>query len=72
MSYTFFRQEKKYGFQDKQPDNVINLLKSDDFETFYKVFKMKDKGDLLPVRNLKPENLVKTDWFKHQIKVLFD
>ena len=72
LSYTFFRQEKKYGFQDKQPDNVINLLKSNDFETFYKVFKMKDKGDLLPVRNLKPENLVKTDWFKHQIKVLFD
>lgn len=71
QSYVFFRQEKKYNFQDKEPDNVIKLLKSDDFETFYKVFKMKNKGDLCPLKNLKQEDLVKTDWFKNKIASLF-
>jgi internalin A len=72
QSYVFFRQEKQYNFQDKEPDKVINLLKSDDFETFYKVFKMKNRGDLCPIKNIKQADLVQTDWFKNKIKELFD
>jgi AAA15 family ATPase/GTPase len=71
QSYVFFRQEKKYNFQDKEPDNVIKLLKSDDFETFYKVFKMKNRGDLCPIKNIKQEDLAKTEWFKNKIEQLF-
>jgi energy-coupling factor transporter ATP-binding protein EcfA2 len=72
QSYVFFRNEKSYSFQDKEPNDVINLLKSDDFEIFYKVFKMKNQGDLCPIKNLKHEDLVKTEWFIDKIERLFE
>jgi hypothetical protein len=45
------------------------LLRSDDFETFYKVFPAKDYGRDIPERmDLSVSNLAKTNWFKTQIE----
>lgn len=71
-SYVFFKTEKNWGIQDKELQNTSNLLKSDDFETFYKVFKMKDNGDLCPIKNLRREDLVKTQWFKSKFISIFE
>ncbi len=46
---------------------IIDMLKSNDFETFYKVFNAKEYGKNIAARqNLKPLELAKTNWFKNQ------
>ncbi len=62
---------------DKNPENVISLLMSDDFETFYPFFDMKgtDKSksfdkSCLNKYNLKEKDLVSTSWFKQKISVV--
>lgn len=72
LAYVFFKAEKNWRIQDKEPTNIINLLKSNDFEAFYKVFKMKDNGDLCPIKNLRREDLVKTEWFKAKIRKILE
>jgi len=47
------------------------MLRSSDFETFYKVFSAKDYGKSLEVRkNLNRKALAKTNWFKAQIEIV--
>lgn len=51
--------------------NIRQLLNSNDFETFYKVFPAKDYGKELPHRaNRSPLELARTQWFKEQISHL--
>lgn len=72
LSYVFFKTEKKWNIQDKEPNDIIALLNSNDFETFYQVFKMKDNGDICPIKNLTRDALVKTEWFKTKIKEILE
>lgn len=73
--YPFYK-ENEYSkqlkdFKDNWKD-ITKLLKSDDFETFYKVFPAKDYGKSLPQRsNLPKINLGRTNWFRNQIEKLF-
>ncbi len=72
-SYPFFREDNKRGKRLKQfqgnAESIIPLLESDDFETFYKVFPMKDYAKQLPQRqNLNKNNLASTNWFKLAIQ----
>ena len=47
---------------------VLKMLQSDDFDTFYKVFPAKDYGKQIPQRaNRKPFDLAKTKWFKQSV-----
>lgn len=73
--YPFYK-ENEYSkqlkdFKENWKD-ITKLLKSDDFETFYKVFPAKDYGKSLPQRaNLPKINLGRTNWFRNQIEKLF-
>jgi AAA15 family ATPase/GTPase len=63
-SYIFFKQNI---ISAKSYQDVLSDLESDDFETFYKVFSMKNNGDLSGNPNLSERDLVKTTWFKAKI-----
>ena len=64
------RQKKSFQTNDK---SVAGQLKSDDFETFFKVFPAKDYGgDIRARQNLRKQDLAKTDWFKKQIIAAVD
>lgn len=70
--YPFFkenehsRQLKKFRDDSRK---IIDLLKSDDFETFYAIFPAKDYGTMLHARqNLDRKELAKTSWFNQRIK----
>ena len=63
-SYLFFKQQE---ISSKSFNDVFQMLDSDDFETFYKVFSMKNRGDLSGIPNLSERNLVKTTWFKSKM-----
>ncbi len=73
--YPFYK-ENEYSkqlkdFKENWKD-ITKLLKSDDFETFYKVFPAKDFGKSLSQRaNLPKINLGRTNWFRNQIEKLF-
>jgi AAA15 family ATPase/GTPase len=71
-SYIFFKSEKNLIQNTSEGwDAIKDLLESDDFEDFYKVFSMKGRGNLCGIKNLRNENLVKTNWFKiHIIDIL--
>ena len=72
-SYIFF--QKNYLNQTSTSfDNLFKTLDSDEFENFYKIFKMKGKANLCNIPNIgKFENsLVKTKWFKEQVSSLFE
>ncbi len=52
-----------------QVTEISNYLDSDDFETFYKVFSMKEYATQLKERqNISKSDLAKTNWFKTQIE----
>jgi AAA15 family ATPase/GTPase len=52
-----------------QVTEISNYLDSDDFETFYKVFPMKEYATQLKERqNISKSDLAKTNWFKTQIE----
>lgn len=74
--YPFYKEnensKKLKEFRDKYR-LIIDLLRSDDFETFYRVFPAKDYGEELNVRkNLLKIELAKTAWFKNQIEALIN
>ena len=70
--YPFYKENenapKLKAFKENYKE-VIDLLRSDDLETFYKVFPAKDYGKTIPERQkLSIQNLAKTNWFKTQIQ----
>ena len=72
QSYPFFR-ENEYAKQQKafrgNASAFIRMLKSTDFETFYRVLPAKDVGKTLPERaNLNKQDLGQTRWFKEQLQ----
>lgn len=70
--YPFFKENenvKKLKDFKGNTNEVIDMLKSDDFEIFYKVFPIKYYGKSIPQKqNLKKTELSKTNWFKKQIE----
>ncbi|HNR15295.1 MAG TPA: AAA family ATPase [Chitinophagaceae bacterium] len=70
--YPFYKENEKAKKLKEFKDGykgVIELLRSDDFETFYKVFPAKDYGKELPERQgLSTSVLSKTKWFREQIE----
>jgi predicted ATP-binding protein involved in virulence len=74
--YPFFKENEKSKELKVFKENsrgVVDLLKSDDFETFYKVFPAKDNGTTLKERqNLSKVELAKTNWFKAQVEQLIN
>ncbi len=58
----------------KNADSIlINELKSDDFEVFYKHFDMKSyKKEFLGAFNLTDFKLVGTNWFKNRINKIIN
>lgn len=73
--YPFYKENESSkrlkDFKENWKD-ITKLLKSDNFETFYKVFPAKDYGKSLPQRaNLPKINLGRTNWFRNQIEKLF-
>lgn len=72
--YPFYKENEKTkelkAFKENSRE-VVDLLRSDDFETFYKVFPAKDLGTTLQERqNLSKVELAKTTWFRTQIEQL--
>lgn len=69
--YPFYKENenaKYYKSFKAGTDAIIDLLRSNDFETFYKVFPAKDYGKTAPERhNIPKSELMKTPWFKAQI-----
>ena len=74
--YPFYKENKNAESLKNFKENwksITKLLKSDDFETFYKVFPAKDYGKNLPQRaNLTKINLGRTNWFRNQTEKLFE
>ncbi|MGL4599893.1 MAG: hypothetical protein ACRCYO_20390, partial [Bacteroidia bacterium] len=70
-SYPYFKaeeqQERRKEFE-KNSSAILEMLKSDDFETYYKVFSMKKYcGEFRP-KNIQTIELAQTSWFKSQIE----
>ncbi len=70
--YPFYREKenekklKAFRFNDQ---NILQMIESPDFETFYKVFPAKHFGTQISERqNLNKDNLAKTNWFKTKIE----
>ena len=62
---------EKKEIYDQGYKEIIKVLQSDDFETFYKFFPMKDYCTQLSERQHKnPIILAQTKWFKEQIEKL--
>jgi AAA15 family ATPase/GTPase len=70
--YPFFKENGQDKLLKAFKENyapIIEMLKSDDFETFYKIFPAKDYGTTLNERqNLNRKDLAKTKWFKLKIQ----
>lgn len=71
--YSFFKENenvKKLKSFKENYKKVIDLLKSDDLNDFYKVFPMKDYATQLKERqHISKADLVKTTWFKNHIAI---
>ncbi|MGP8216403.1 MAG: hypothetical protein ACLQQ4_12610 [Bacteroidia bacterium] len=68
-SYQEFKVDSENLRVRKEEEQIINYLDSDNIETFFKAFSMKDyhsKG-ILSKYNLKNEELASTNWFKEKI-----
>lgn len=72
--YPFFNEnslEKQKQTFIENGKEIVELLRSDDFEVFYKVFPAKDYGKTLSERqNLSKIDLAQTKWFKAKIQEL--
>ncbi|TAF92576.1 MAG: hypothetical protein EAZ32_00935 [Cytophagia bacterium] len=68
-SYIFYKKNF-LSYRNEAFDEIISMLESDNFETFYKVFSMKKQGNLCQLHNIRQEELVKTDWFKSQMNAI--
>jgi hypothetical protein len=60
---------KNKGENIAQSEVISEMLSSDDFNIFYKVFSMKKAG-LEELANIHSDDLAKTTWFKTQIQQL--
>ena len=79
-SYPFFKepnslkkiQQGRFTPSEKnftETKNIVDALKSDDFEIFYPYFSMKNYGKNIPDRiQLNPVSLSKTNWFTSKIQ----
>jgi pentatricopeptide repeat protein len=70
--YPFYKENQKdkklKDFQENSR-SIIEILRSAEFEVFYKVFPMKDYAKQIPARHsAKPNDLAKTQWFKRKIE----
>jgi len=80
MGYTDFNDNDKVNMDKNPEEEIIQCLKSDSLEDFYKFFDMAGKNDkgykksfdktFLSSLNLNPYDLVKTKWFKEKIEKL--
>ena len=71
----FKNLEKEFAKQNLSKidiDPIIKALQSDDFDIFYPFFNMKGDKFFIKKLNLKPSDLVKTSWFKTQIKAILN
>lgn len=72
--YPFFKENINDAHLKTFKNNttaIIDMLSSNDFETYYKVFNAKEYGKTISARqNLKPLELAKTNWFKNQIQTV--
>jgi len=75
-SYPFFKENKHADLKktfEGSTRAVIDMLRSDDFETFYKVFPAKDYGGNVPEKqNISKKELSKTKWFYDAIIKIVD
>jgi hypothetical protein len=73
-SYPFFREHEHLKLRQQFLENarsILELLQSDDVETFYQVFPAKDYcRQLLERQNLSKEKLSQTEWFKGQVRTV--
>ncbi|MDM8560708.1 AAA family ATPase [Candidatus Parabeggiatoa sp. HSG14] len=73
--YPFFREHERVTLKKSfknNAKNILPLLQSNDFETFYPVFPAKDYGkDLSERQNLNKNQLSQTQWFKKQVQSIF-
>ena len=70
-SYPFFKEKEHAHLRKQFVENdigVLELLQNEDFETFYKIFPIKDYcGDWLKQQSLSKEQLSQTEWFRQHI-----
>ena len=70
--YPFYRENentKKLKHFKENYKAIIELLRSDHFENFYKVFPAKDYGkEIIQRQQITTIHLVQTSWFKTQIE----
>ncbi len=66
-SYIFCKRSE-YKIDPNRLEPLFEMLESNDFETFYKVFNMKSRGNLSGLHNLKAASLVKTKWFGGRLR----
>lgn len=66
-SYEEFKIDSE-KMKSKNDEHIIEYLKSDNIEIFYKAFSMKDYFDktILEKYNLSPSDLASTNWFKSE------
>ena len=71
--YPFYRENenaKKLKHFKENYKAIIELLRSDHFENFYKVFPAKDYGkEIIQRQQITSIHLVQTSWFKTQIEI---
>ena len=72
--YPFYKESEhdaKLKAFKKSDDTILEMLNSEDFETFYKIFPAKDYGKTIKERqNINRADLAKTNWFATQIKAI--
>lgn len=68
-NYAEFKVESEKIEQRKREDDIMNALKSDEFNEYYKFFSMKDhfNKNLLEGYNLTQKELAHTQWFKEKM-----
>ncbi len=75
-AYPFFKDNEHSGEYKSYAGGtktIIDMLRSDDFETFYKVFPAKDYGGNIPERqNISKKELSKTQWFRNSMMKAVD
>ena len=72
--YSFLKKDSKtIKIIRKDYIGIIEMLESEDFETSYKVFPMKDYAkNLKPRKNKRKSELAQTEWFKDKISKIFN
>jgi hypothetical protein len=74
-TYVYFKKEGMEERKKKFNNNtsaVVEILGSDDFETFYKVFSMKEYCGSIRPKNIRTIDLASTGWFKTQIQNILE